>query len=109
MINFIGLGKLGLPAALFFASKRFAVSGYDKNEDLILSLQNRNLEINEEKSEKYLKYFSKIEFYSNAQLSLNNSKTSIITVPTPSNKDKSFSNKYILEALKQIAIFIKKK
>jgi UDPglucose 6-dehydrogenase len=108
MINFIGLGKLGLPAALFFASKKFAVSGYDKNEDLILGLQNHNLEINEEKSQKYLKYFNKIKFYRNAQLSLNNSKTSIITVPTPSNKDKSFSNEYILEALKQIAIFIKK-
>ena len=108
MINFIGLGKLGLPAALFFASKRFVVNGYDKNEDLILGLQNCNFEINEEKKERYLKYFNKIKFYSNAQLSLNNSKTSIITVPTPSNEDKSFSNKYILEALKQIAIFIKK-
>jgi UDPglucose 6-dehydrogenase len=108
MINFIGLGKLGFSAALFFASKRFVVSGYDKNEDLILGLQNHDFEINEEKNEKYLKYFNKIKFYSNVQLSLNNSKVSIITVPTPSNKDKSFSNEYILESLKQIAIFIKK-
>jgi UDP-N-acetyl-D-mannosaminuronate dehydrogenase len=45
MINFIGLGKLGLPAALFFASRGFRISGFDKNKDLISRLKDNNFNI----------------------------------------------------------------
>ena len=107
-VNFIGLGKLGLPAALFFASKNFNISGFDTNKDLFYKLKKNNFNIKENKSYKYLKYKNKIKFYNDPQLSLNNSNVSIITVPTPSNRDGSFSNKYILSALNEIGFYIKR-
>jgi UDPglucose 6-dehydrogenase len=108
MINFIGLGKLGLPAALFFASRGFRISGFDKNKDLVSKLKDNNFNINENRSHKYLKYIKRIKFNDDLQASLKYSSLSIITVPTPSKKDNSFSNEYILSVLEEIGLFIKK-
>ncbi len=43
MINVIGLGYIGLPTALMFASKGYEVVGTDIDINLVESLTNNNL------------------------------------------------------------------
>jgi UDP-N-acetyl-D-mannosaminuronate dehydrogenase len=55
----IGLGKLGLPFALFLASKNQHVICYDINDKIINKLQNNKSPYIEPKTSEYLKKFKK--------------------------------------------------
>ena len=102
-INFIGLGKLGLPLATCFAKNKIKVTAIDKNKDLINLLSQgkkpwteKNLQQNITEASPYIDYTLD---YSNC---INND-TSIILVNTPSvKKDGSFSNLYVEQSLKSI-------
>jgi UDPglucose 6-dehydrogenase len=109
-IALIGLGKLGYPMSLFLSSK-FEVNAYDKNKaviDNILNKRKKYLE-NEESLKKYLKKKKRINFFYNLQNCLNNTSACFITVPTPSQKNGSFSNKILRDCFSKIIEIIKKK
>lgn len=109
-ISIIGLGKLGLPMALCFASHKFNVIGYDVNKSWIKMLQETISPIHEPFVQELLtQNDTKIQFTQNVQEIIEKSNISFIVVPTPSKEDGSFSSKYIEEVVETIAPFIKKK
>ena len=107
-ISFIGLGKLGLPLATNFAKNNHEVISIDKNDDLIVKLNNniipwfeKDLGNNIEKS------LPNITFTSDYQ-KIGETEATIILVNTPSNKkDGSFSNMYVEQALSESCQILK--
>lgn len=109
-IGLIGLGKLGYPMSLFLSTK-FEVRCYDKNKkiiDKLLKQRNNDYLSNEENLTKYLKKKRNIGFFYNLEETLHNTDACFITVPTPSKKNGSFSNKILFGCFDQIARIIKK-
>lgn len=109
-ISVIGLGKLGLPFALVFASNGFSVVGYDINSGLINNLRLKNVFIKEKKIQNLLENnYSNIEFTSDAKKVVEDTNISFIIVPTPSKNDGSFSTVYIEEVINKMSFYLKKK
>lgn len=105
----IGLGKLGLIFSFILASKNNFVYGYDINQNI-----NKDIITNKKSAEPKLnnlikKYSKNFKFEENFQLSVSNSSSSFIIVPTPSKKNKEFDNKYIINALNNIGPYLKNK
>lgn len=101
MINVIGLGYIGLPTALMFASNGVKVVGTDYNQNLIEKLNNRELTFEEQ---------GLIEVFSQAlskgiEFSAEYMRTDIyiVAVPTPYNKQsKKIDPSYVLKAIEEI-------
>lgn len=109
-LSIIGLGKLGLPLALSFASKGFSVIGYDINKETVNKLQSGLSPISEPFVQKMLlKNKAHITFTQIAEDIIQKSDCSFIVVPTPSKKDGSFSSEYIEKAIKAFIPSLKKK
>lgn len=100
-LNIIGLGYIGLPTALMFASHGIEVLGTDLNEKLVDTLNKGKLTFDEEGLEiifnnalksgiKFSKDYAKTDRY-------------IITVPTPYMSDsKKIDAKYVIAATKKV-------
>lgn len=104
-IVIIGLGYVGLPLAMEFA-KKHDVIGFDINKNRVNQLQNyidHTLEVSSEALEA-----SKTLFFTNDIADIVSSKTFIITVPTPINKNKSPDLEPIIKASKTVAKVLKK-
>ena len=108
-INFIGLGKLGLPLATCFAKNGVIVNAVDINKEHIENLKKskipwfeKSLQSNIDSAKQNINYYSGFseipEIFD----------TSIILLSTPSLKDGSFSNHYIFNALEEICLNFKK-
>ena len=106
----IGLGKLGLPFALFLASKNQHVICYDINDKIINKLQNNKSPYIEPKTSEYLKKFKK-KLIITKDLShlIKKSDISHLILPTPSLKNNSFSNQYLIKCLEKISLVLLKK
>jgi UDPglucose 6-dehydrogenase len=100
----IGLGKLGLPFALFLASKNQHVTCCDNNKKIIRDLSNKISPYIEPLTSKYLKIYSKkITLENNYDNLIKNSQITHLVLPTPSLIDNSFSNEYLLECLDKLS------
>ena len=100
----IGLGKLGLPFALFLASKNQHVTCCDSNKKIIRDLSNKISPYIEPLTSKYLKIYSKkITLENNYDNLIKNSEITHLVLPTPSLIDNSFSNEYLLECLDKLS------
>lgn len=101
MVNVIGLGYIGLPTALMFASHGVDVIGTDYNEELVSKLKDGRITFEEKGlAELFEKAIDKrIEFSTEYQ----KTDTYIISVPTPYDE---FSKKvdpcYVINAVKQV-------
>lgn len=100
-LNIIGLGYIGLPTALMFASNGIEVVGTDLNEKLVNTLNEGKLTFEEEGLEEVFKgaINNGIKFDTKYE------KTNryIITVPTPYiKKTKQIDAKYVVSAVKQV-------
>ena len=104
----IGLGKLGYPMAEFLSSSQLNIKAYDTNKNLINKLKKGVNPIPNEKAiESYINNGNIIKYFTDLSQAFENTEICFITVPTPSLKDKSFDNKYILNTLSKIAKLIK--
>ncbi len=105
-ISVVGLGRLGLPFSFFLASKGHKVLCFDKNLNIKEQLkQSKNIEpgLND-----YIKKYKKNIFIEKKINSLiSKTKISFIVLPTPSNKDGSFSNSFIFKSLDEISLSLK--
>jgi len=102
-IAIIGVGKLGYPMALFLSTKH-SINAYDKNNEIIKKISiEKNYFKNENNLDRYLKQKKKIRFFNKISEALYNTSACFITVPTPSLKNGSFSNKIILNCLNYIS------
>ena len=108
-ISVIGLGKLGLPFSFFLASKKYKVLGYDINKNIEneIKINKKNVE---PKLKNYIKKYKKnFKFEKDITTLIQQTKITFLVLPTPSLKNGSFSNEYIIRFLKIIYPLLKKK
>ena len=98
-IAVVGLGYVGLPLAIEFG-KKYAVIGFDINEQRIEELKN-GFDRTKEANADEIKSANKLSFSFNSN-SLNDCNVFIITVPTPIDKYHSPDIRILLSATKMI-------
>lgn len=101
VLNIIGLGYIGLPTALMFASHGLEVVGTDLNETLVNTLNEGRLTFEEEGLESV--FNAALEKGIKFQTEYAKTNRYIITVPTPYMADsKKIDAKYVIAATKQV-------
>lgn len=101
MINVVGLGYIGLPTALMFASHGVAVTGTDYNEELVHTLQHGKTTFKEDGLDELFQNAVKAGIqFSTEYLSTD---IYIISVPTPyDNNSKKIDASYVTGAVKNV-------
>lgn len=101
MINVIGLGYIGLPTALMFASHGVEVVGTDHNKELIKILQSGRTTFEEDRlDELFKKAVSKGIKFSTEYISTD---MYIVAVPTPYDKfSKKIDACYVIKAIENV-------
>ncbi|WP_347548772.1 nucleotide sugar dehydrogenase [Pseudalkalibacillus hwajinpoensis] len=103
----MGLGYIGLPTAVMFAKHGVQVHGVDVNEQVVETLQNKSLHIEEPGLGEML-----VEAIESGNLTFGTKPVSadgfIIAVPTPVNPDKSANLNYVRSATEMINPFLEK-
>lgn len=111
-VAMIGLGKLGLPVACAMVLKGHTVHGYDTDTDKLNRYKEFDSGLYEPDINGLLEYClanskllddnykSELILHSDLGAAIRDAKIIFIAVPTPSKEDGSFSNEYVLSALK---------
>ena len=95
-ISVIGLGKLGLPFAFFLASHGNKILCYDKNKNILDSIKKERSPFVEPYLEKYIqKYGKNVEISEGIDDLVNKTNVTFLVLPTPSQRDGSFSNQVL--------------
>ena len=105
-LSVIGLGYIGLPTALLFASKNVDVIGVDINESVINKLNNGELHIEENGMQELLTQTLRSNKFK-ASLEIEQSDYYIIAVPTPYTDDHSCDVSYLKDAVLKLKNVVK--
>jgi len=109
-LSVIGIGKLGLPLAAYYASRGYKVIGVDVNKTIVEAVNKGIAPIYEPGLEELLKNsHKKLSATTDTRFAVQNSDITFILVPTPSEKHGGFSTKYAEEAARNIAEVLKYK
>ena len=101
ILNIIGLGYIGLPTALMFASRGVKVVGVDYNKKLVKSLQDGELNFEEEGLEELFASALKNDIIFTDEYA--KSEIYIVAVPTPYIKEsKKIDPNYVISAVNSI-------
>jgi UDP-N-acetyl-D-galactosamine dehydrogenase len=103
-LGVIGMGYVGLPLAYHFSKKRKVIC-FDINKNRISELK-KGLDTNNEFSSSDLK--KKNLIFTNKEIDLSSCNFFLVTVPTPIYKNRKPNLKYLLNASRTVAKFIKK-
>jgi UDP-N-acetyl-D-mannosaminuronic acid dehydrogenase len=105
----IGLGYIGLPTSIMFAKHGVDVVGVDVSEDVIDSLNNGQIHIEEPGLQEALEDIIETGKFK-ATLTPEKADVFIVAVPTPNNDDtyKSCDLSYVLQATKSILPYLEK-
>jgi UDPglucose 6-dehydrogenase len=102
-ISVIGLGKLGAPMAAVLAVKGFEVVGLDLNDKYVSAINTGVAPVQEPRLQEFIdKGRSRLRATHSYDEAVLNSDITFVIVPTPSDKDRVFSNKYVLSAIRAI-------
>ena len=108
-LSVIGLGKLGACSAACFAYRGFEVIGVDINKDLINAINSGVAPVYEPRLQELITSAKdKLKATQDYKEAIKSSDTTFFIVPTPSNEDGNFSNKYLISALRSLAAALKK-
>jgi UDPglucose 6-dehydrogenase len=106
----VGLGKLGSPLAAVLASKGFEVIGVDSNPNFVADLQAGLAPVKEPGLQNLLASASKpVRATMDIDVAVSASDITFVVVPTPSQADGSFTNKYVLGAVRDIGAVLRRK
>jgi len=109
-ISVIGIGKLGLCVAACLAAKGYKVIGVDKDPFTIKAVNQGRSPIYEPGLADLMKRLSeRILATDDYKYAIENSEITFMVVPTPSEKDGSFSTKYVEATSKEIGANLKHK
>ena len=109
-ISVIGLGKLGSPLAAVFASKGHSVIGVDLNPDFVNKMNQGIAPVPEPTLQELISaHKSRLHATLDYEEAVLRSDITFVIVPTPSEKDGLFTNKYLLKAVETIGKAISKK
>ncbi|MBN2272086.1 MAG: UDP-glucose/GDP-mannose dehydrogenase family protein [Sedimentisphaerales bacterium] len=102
-LSVVGLGKLGLCTAAYFASKGHKVIGFDKNAHRVGELEQKRCPIRETGLEMLLETaWDRFSVTMDLAEAVHRSDITLIIVPTPSGADGRFSNEYVEAVLRGI-------
>ena len=108
-VGFIGLGKLGLPFSFFLSSKNLKVLGFDINKKIDDEIRTNKINIEPKLNEYIRKYKNNFKFEKEIKNLIHQTDITFLVLPTPSLKNGSFSNDYIMRFLKIICPYLKSK
>jgi len=109
-LSVIGIGKLGLPLAAYYAHRGYKVIGVDVNKATVDDVNEGKCPIYEPGLEELLKNpHGRLSATTDIKFAIENSDITFILVPTPSEKHGGFSTKYAEEAARNIAEALKHK
>lgn len=106
-LSVIGLGYIGLPTALLFASKGLDVTGIDVNKSVVEKLNNKELHIEENGLQELLVQTIDSKNFK-AATEIEHSDYYIVAVPTPHLEDNSCDVSYLKDAVMKLRNVIKK-
>ena len=102
-MSVIGLGKLGAPMAAVFSAKGFDVIGLDLNDKYVAAINRGLAPVQEPRLQEFIdRGRSRLRATHSFEEAVLNSDISFVIVPTPSDKERVFSNKYVLAAVRSI-------
>jgi UDPglucose 6-dehydrogenase len=109
-VSIVGLGKLGCPLAVCFASNGSQVIGVDQSAKTVDALNNGVILSYEPGLHELLNSCKdKIRATQNFDDAVHSSNVTFVVVPTPTKQDGTFDNKYVVEACRSIGKAIKSK
>jgi len=104
-LSVIGLGKLGACSAACFAAKGFEVIGVDINKDFVDAINNGKAPVYEPRLQEFItRSQGRLKATQDYAEAIRNSDVTFLIVPTPSRQDGHFSDKYLQDALKRLAV-----
>lgn len=107
-ISVIGLGKLGAPLAVIFAYKGFPTFGFDIYKPFVDAINSGQATVVEPFLQEYLnKAKNNLRATQDYREVIENSDFTFLIVPTPSRPDHHFSDEYLKQALKELAVALK--
>src|SRR6185369_5646008 len=102
-ISVIGLGMHGTPLAAVLASKGHYVVGVDVNPDFVRLLADGKSPVDEPGIQKLVReHRSRLSATGDIEAAILATEVSFIIVPTPTDSQGGFSNKYVLSAITAI-------
>lgn len=106
----IGIGKLGAPLSAVLASKGHEVIGVDLNSVFVDSINQGKAPVCEPGLQKLIDASQgRLSATNNYDEAILGTDISFIIVPTPSNSNGVFTNKYVIESIKSIGRALQKK
>lgn len=109
-LSVIGLGKLGSPLTAVLASRGHELIGVDLNPEFIHKINEGIAPVEEPGLQELLtQHSSRIRATSSYEEAILATDATFVIVPTPSDKEGFFSNRYLLKAVEQIGQALTKK
>src|SRR3954469_9692581 len=109
-ISVVGLGKLGSPLAAVLASKGHEVVGVDVDARLVGSLAAGRAPVQEPQLQELIDASrARLRATTDYNEAVQASDITFVIVPTPSGVDGAFRNQYVLAAVQQIGVALRKK
>ena len=102
-ISVIGLGKLGAPLAAVFASKGFPVIGTDLNPAFVNAINAGRAPVDEPNLQELISdNRERLQATVDASAAVADTDVTFVIVPTPSDPDGRFTNRFILDAMQMV-------
>ena len=102
-ISVIGLGKLGAPLAAVFASKGFPVIGTDLNPAFVNAINAGRAPVDEPNLQELISdNRERLQATVDASAAVAATDVTFVIVPTPSDPDGRFTNRFILDAMQMV-------
>ena len=109
-ISIAGLGKLGSPLAAVLAAKGFPVIGLDLNERYVDAINAGVAPVQEPRLQEFIdRGRANLRATTSYDAAISNSDLTFVVVPTPSDKEEMFTNKYVVEAVNSIGRSLRQK
>jgi UDPglucose 6-dehydrogenase len=107
-ISVIGLGKLGACSAASFAARGFDVVGVDINRQYVDAINAGRAPVQEPRLQEFITAAGKrLKATQDFKQAIVGSDITLLIVPTPSQPDGHFSDKYLQTALQELALALK--
>jgi UDPglucose 6-dehydrogenase len=106
----IGLGKLGAPLAAVLASKGFPVVGTDLNPAFVDAINSGKAPVDEPRLQELIdENRERLRATSDAAGAVAETDVTFVIVPTPSEGDGRFTNRFVLKAMEVVGAGLKRK
>ncbi len=107
-LSIVGLGKLGACSAACFASKGFEVIGVDINKNFVDAINQDKAPLHEPRLQELITASAgRLRATQDFEKAIRESDITFLIVPTPSQQDGHFSDKYLQDALNHLSLALK--